>query len=112
MVRDFVLDVLAYTGRSQVDLVTHSMGVTVGFHGVEFGALWNRVRRFVAIGGGLRGLASCWYAGNANPWVPACGSQNLFDSQIFGFFPHTWTTWNPRMGRLLERAGSARRGRR
>jgi pimeloyl-ACP methyl ester carboxylesterase len=98
LIRDFLSAVRAYTGRSQVDVISHSMGVTVALHGIDYGSQWGQVRRFVAIGGGLRGLASCWYVGYANPLVSSCGSQNLFDSQIFGFFPHTWTTWNPRMG--------------
>lgn len=98
LVGDFILDVLAYTGAAKVDLVTHSLGVTVGLHALDYGGLWGKVRRFVAIGGGLRGLSSCYYAGYANPYAPTCGSQNVWAPEVFGFFPHTWYAWNPRMG--------------
>jgi pimeloyl-ACP methyl ester carboxylesterase len=99
MVRDFINAVKAYTGKTQVDVVGHSMGVTVGLHGIDYGSLWSSVRRFISISGGLRGLASCYWAGYANPYVTTCGSQNYFDSQIFGFFPHLLGgAYNPRTG--------------
>lgn len=95
---DFIEDVRAYTGASQVDVVAHSLGVTMGLYAVEEGGLWSRVRRFVAIAGGLRGLSSCLAAGNANAFITTCGSQNVFDSRIFGLYPHSFWTWNPRFG--------------
>ncbi len=98
-VRDFILNVKTYTGKAQVDVIAHSMGVSVALHGLDFGGLWGSVRRFVAIAGGLRGLASCAWVGYANPAVTTCGSQNVFDSQVFGFFPHLLGgAWNPRTG--------------
>jgi pimeloyl-ACP methyl ester carboxylesterase len=98
MVRDFINAVKAYTGKSQVDVIAHSMGVTVGVHGIEYGGLWGSVRKFIGISGGLRGLASCYWAGYANPAITTCGSQNVFDSNIFGFFPHVSPGYNPKMG--------------
>jgi len=93
LVAGFVGDVLAYTGAAKVDLIGHSMGVTVGLHALDRGALWPRVRRIVAIAGGLRGLGSCLWAGPANPLAPACGAQNLLDPEVFGFYPDL----NPRL---------------
>lgn len=98
MVRDFVNAVKAYTGKSQVDVIAHSMGATVGIHGVDYGGLWGSVRKYVSISAGLRGLASCYWAGYANPYVTTCGSENLYDSNIFGFFPHIYPGYNPKMG--------------
>jgi pimeloyl-ACP methyl ester carboxylesterase len=98
MIRDFIQSVKAYTGKSQVDVIAHSMGVTVGMHGIDYGNLWGSVRKFVAISGGMRGLSSCWWMGYANPSATTCGSQNVFDSNIFGFYPHLTPAYNPRMG--------------
>jgi pimeloyl-ACP methyl ester carboxylesterase len=97
MVRDFINAVKAYTGKSQVDVIAHSMGVTVGIHGIDYGNLWGSVRRFIAISGGLRGLASCYWAGYANPAITTCGSQNVFDSNTFGFFPPISPGYNPKL---------------
>ena len=93
LVAGFLGDVLAYTGARKVDLIGHSMGVTVALHALDRGALWERVRRFVSIAGGLRGLSSCLAVGDANPLAPTCGAQNLFDPDVFGFYPR----FNPRL---------------
>ena len=97
-VSDFLWDVMAYTGASQVDVVAHSMGVSLSLEAIDQAGMWSSVRRFVGIAGGLRGLASCTWVGNGNPLYTTCGSQNVFDSRIFGFYPHGWWIWNPRMG--------------
>jgi hypothetical protein len=97
-IADFLWDVMAYTGATQVDVVSHSLGVTMALYAVDEAGLWGSVRRFVGIAGGLRGLASCGWVGYANPAYPTCGSQNVFDSRIFGLYPHSWWTWNPRTG--------------
>ena len=81
-----------------MDVIGHSMGATVGIHGVDYGSLWGSVRKFVAISSGVRGLSSCYWAGYANPYITTCGSENLFDSNIFGFFPHIYPGYNPKMG--------------
>lgn len=86
-VRDFILAVLAYTGASQVDVIGHSMGVTVALHALERFSLQSRLRRFIAISGAVRGLSVCTQVGYANPYYPTCGSQNYFDPDIFGFYP-------------------------
>jgi pimeloyl-ACP methyl ester carboxylesterase len=97
-IADFIRDVKSYTGKSQVDVVAHSMGVTMALHALDLDGLWGSVRRFVAIAGGMRGLTSCYWVGYSNASAPTCGSQNVFDSRIFGFHPHSWSTYNPRMG--------------
>jgi pimeloyl-ACP methyl ester carboxylesterase len=108
LVADFIADVLDYTGADEVDVVAHSMGVTVGLHALDYGGLWSSVRRFVSIGGALRGLASCYWAGYANAYVSTCGSQNVWASDVFGFYPHTWYAGNPRLGNggFRDRPGS------
>ncbi|MEL6544978.1 MAG: lipase [Myxococcota bacterium] len=96
-IRDFILDVRAYTGSSQVDIIGHSLGVTVGLHGIDYGNLWSSIRRFISIAGAMRGLESCRFTGYANPAAPTCGSQNFFNSNIFGLHPSVWYASNPRM---------------
>jgi pimeloyl-ACP methyl ester carboxylesterase len=93
LVRGFLDDVRRATGKAQVDLVGHSMGVTLGLLALEDPLQLAGVRRFVGIAGGLRGLQTCLVVGPANPLATTCGSQNLFDPETFGFFPLA----NPRM---------------
>ncbi|MGH8468922.1 MAG: hypothetical protein ACREVY_08070 [Gammaproteobacteria bacterium] len=60
---------------------------------LEANDAWAGIRRFVNIAGGIRGLNSCLYVGPANPVVATCGSQNIFDPYVFGFYPcyNRWT---------------------
>lgn len=98
-IRDFINAVKAYTGKSKVHILAHSMGVTVALHGITYGGLWGSIDRFVNVAGGLKGLASCLAVGFANPAFPTCGSQNVFDSNIFGFWPDGAAgAANPRTG--------------
>ncbi|GLB45217.1 hypothetical protein LshimejAT787_2001220 [Lyophyllum shimeji] len=85
---DFVRDVSAYMGGAKVVVIGHSMGVTVGLHGLDYTARWTLVQTYIAIAGAMLGLkVSCATSGYANPAFPTCGSQNLLDSNIFGFWP-------------------------
>jgi pimeloyl-ACP methyl ester carboxylesterase len=86
----FIDRVKAYTGKPQVDIVGHSMGVSLALAAIRDFGLQSSVRRFIGIAGGLRGLSSCYYTGYANAYAPTCGSQNAFDPSIFGFFPEGW----------------------
>lgn len=108
MLGDFIDAVRAYTGAQKVDIIAHSLGVTVAMHALEHNEMWADARRFIAISGGLRGLSACYSVGYANALAPTCGSQNIFDSDVFGFYPHGFWVSNPRMGGSGFRAQPAR----
>jgi hypothetical protein len=91
-IRAFIEAVLEYTGAEKVDVISHSMGVTLARKAIKGGyahdaaaggdydlgpSLSARVDTFVGIAGANRGLASCYYSG---PTTPTCGSTN-------GFYP-------------------------
>lgn len=90
IIKTFIDKVKAYTGKSQVDIITHSMGVSMTLATLQYNNNWSSVRKFINIGGGVRGLYSCYYTGYANSLAPTCGSQNIYDSYTFGFFPEGW----------------------
>jgi len=89
IITDFINAVKAYTGSDRVDIVTHSLGASMTLAALKVDDAWGSVRRFVNIAGGIRGLDSC-YLGFV---FPTCGSENIFDSDIFGFSPinNDWT---------------------
>ena len=90
--RAFIQAVKAYTGATKVDVITHSMGVTLARKAIKGGAgndaldggaynlgssLTSSVDTFVGIAGANRGLTTCYLSG---PTTPTCGSTN-------GFYP-------------------------
>lgn len=90
--RAFVEAVLDYTKSPYVNIVSHSMGVTLARKVVKGGyandelaggkyylgePLTKRVRVFVGLAGGNQGLTSCYTGGTT---LPTCGMTN-------GFFP-------------------------
>ncbi len=87
ILKTFIDKVKAYTGKTQVDIVTHSLGSSMSMASLNYYGNWGSVRKFVNIAGGIRGLASCYYTGYANAYASTCGSQNYFNSYTFGFFP-------------------------
>jgi hypothetical protein len=57
--RRFVRAVLAYTGAKEVDIVAHSLGVTLTREWIRQDRAENQVRRFVAIDGPNQGIINC-----------------------------------------------------
>jgi pimeloyl-ACP methyl ester carboxylesterase len=71
--RAFVAAVLAYTGAKQVDIVGHSLGVTLTRAWMKEDRAWHLVRRFVAIDGPNHGIINC-SPSPLNYWqLPALG---------------------------------------
>ena len=100
LILDFIAQVKAFTGAPRVDVVAHSLGVSMTLAALTWhdetgtgAAGWGDVRRFVNIAGGLHGLSACRRVGFANPLVSTCGSQNLLDPYVFGFHQdgNAWT---------------------
>ncbi len=90
--RAFITAVKMYTGATKVDIVTHSMGVTLARKAIKGGSgndalaggaynlgssLTSWVDTFVGIAGANRGLVACY---NSGPVTPTCGNTN-------GFYP-------------------------
>lgn len=117
-VRAFLKVVLAYTGAEKIDVIAHSMGVTLARKAILGGeasdalgggsydlgpSLGTRVDAFLGISAGNLGLSSCWAGG---PTTPTCGATN-------GFYPGTRVGFGPVVGRsaflddLLDRRGEA-----
>ena len=57
--RKFVAAVLAYTGARQVDIVGHSLGVTLARTWLRTDEAFHQVRQFVAIDGPNHGIINC-----------------------------------------------------
>lgn len=71
--RRFVRAVLAFTGARQVDIVGHSLGVTVAREWMRQDAVQHVVRRLVAVDGPNHGIINC-SPDPANYWqAPAAG---------------------------------------
>ncbi len=91
-IRKMVEAVKAYTGADKVDIIGHSMGVTLARKAIKGGwandllaggnyyigpSLTSSVDTFVGIAGANQGLVSCYLTG---PSTPGCGATN-------GFYP-------------------------
>ncbi len=98
-IRAFIQAVKAYTGATKVDIVTHSMGVTLARKAILGGtasdlanggnynlgsSLTSSVDTFVGIAGANRGLVSCYQVGGT---TPTCANTNgLYPGYLyFGF---------------------------
>lgn len=96
--RAFLQAVLQYTGAPTVNVIGHSMGVTIGRKIIKGGSatdekqgtynvgpsLSNRVKTFVGLAGANLGLTACWNLGT----IPTC-------SNIDGFNPGALSTSGP-----------------
>ena len=97
--RAFIQAVKAYTGAAKVDVIAHSMGVTLARKAIKGGAgndslaggsynlgtaLTSSIDTFVGISGANRGLVSCYLTG---PTTPTCGDTNgLYPGYLFGIY--------------------------
>ncbi|NVO12105.1 MAG: alpha/beta hydrolase [Bacteroidales bacterium] len=86
-IRAFIKAVKEYTGASKVDIICHSMGVTLGRKAIKGGtgndaavgsynlgtSLTSSVDAFVGIAGANQGLVSCYAVNGA---TPTCGCTN------------------------------------
>ncbi len=100
-IRKMIEAVKAYTGAEKVDVIGHSMGVTMARKAIKGGwandmlaggeyyvgdPIGSVVDTFIGIAGGNKGLASCYLTG---PITPGCGSTN-------GFYPGYYFWWRLR----------------
>jgi triacylglycerol esterase/lipase EstA (alpha/beta hydrolase family) len=98
-IRAFIQAVKAYTGATKVDVVTHSMGVTLARKAIKGGSaydsaaggtyslgssLTSSVDTFVGISGANQGLVACY---NSGPTTPTCSDVNgLYPGYFVGAF--------------------------
>lgn len=90
LLKDFIDAVKAYTGKSQVDIVGHSLGSSMGLAMLKYTGTQGSVRRFVNIGGALRGLQTCLYTGYQNPAAQTCNAEAWvypYTYYTFGLYP-------------------------
>ena len=99
-IRTFIQAVKAYTGASKVDVIGHSMGVTLGRKAIQGGSAYDGaaggtynlgsrlsyVDTFLGIAGGNRGLTACYYS----PYSATCSDRNGFypGYLYYGFGPY------------------------
>jgi pimeloyl-ACP methyl ester carboxylesterase len=79
--RRFVRAVLAYTGAREVDIVGHSLGVTLAREWMRQDNANRQVRRFVAIDGPNQGIINCSPSA-ANYWQAAANGGFTPDSAV------------------------------
>lgn len=98
----FIQSVKAYTQSPQVDVIGHSLGVSMSLAALDYYTFdkpenaWGSVRRLINIAGGIRGLGSC----AAGIYIAAtCKAEEIGDNDAyyeFGFYPDIPAPWFPR----------------
>jgi pimeloyl-ACP methyl ester carboxylesterase len=93
--RAFVHAVLDYTGATRVDIVGHSLGVTLARAWMKQDHAWHLVRRLVAIDGPNHGIINCspsllnyWQApanGGFTPNSPVCVEYGAADTPFLSW---------------------------
>ncbi len=97
IIKTFIDKVKTYTGRSQVDIVAHSMGSSMALAGLRYHGNQSSVRRFINIAGGLRGLNTCYATGYQSAYAPTCNAEAYvwpYTYYTFGFYPSTGVTYS------------------
>lgn len=92
LIKTFIDKIKAYTGKAQVDIVAHSMGSSMALAMLRYSGNQSSVRRFINIGGGLRGLNTCYATGYQSAHAPTCNAEayvSPYDYYTFGFYPNT-----------------------
>jgi pimeloyl-ACP methyl ester carboxylesterase len=97
--KDYIKAVLKNTGQNQVDIVSHSLGVTLALETLHRFQLFNSVRKFISIAGAMQGLQSCSSKGSIVPTAKTCSAVLNKKNFEFGFWPDLASgISNPRMG--------------
>jgi len=91
VLKTFIDKVLAYTGAAKVDIVGHSLGSSMALATIRYYGYSGKVRRFVNIAGGIRGLNTCHATGYISPYAPTCNAEGYgaYDYYTFGLYPST-----------------------
>lgn len=90
IIKSFIDKVKAYTGKSQVDIVAHSLGSSMGLAAIQYYGYQGSIRRFINIGGGIRGLQTCLYTGYQSAYAPTCNAEAYvwpYNYYTFGLYP-------------------------
>lgn len=75
-VRNAITDAIGHSCTGKIDVIAHSMGVTLAIEQIDKLAVASSVDTFVGIAGALRGLLSCGVY-PYNVWSSTCGYYGL-----------------------------------